>query len=303
MASALLIRLRPIGPWRYGPGDGAQDRVDTAYRSDRVFSAVTIAMRQLGFLDEWLDATARTAEPQISFGSLFPYQGDALFSAPPANLWPPAAAQLSAPNPAFLNKIRWSEVRFVPVSVIESLLLGQPIPADQWVADAASGCLLRRDRPGSPPFRVSVRSGAAVDRLTQSGLHVSSCACIEFEPDAGLWTVARFRDDSSEPAWSERLKACFRLLADTGFGGRRTSGWGKAETPVFRQGAWPGILLPKLGRSAQPDASSNGNGSLFWLLSLYSPAGNDSVDWKSGEYRIVLRGGRVEADHSSGAQK
>ena len=32
-----------------------------------------------------------------------------------------------------------------------------------------------------------------------------------------------------------------------------------------------------------------------WLLSLFSPASDDSVDWQQGNYRVVARTGRVES--------
>lgn len=289
---AILIRLRPKGPWRYGPGDGAQDRVDLVYRSDRVFSAVTVAMQQLGFIEEWLEATARANVPAVAFSSLYPYQGDTLFATPPTTVWPPAANQLSAPNPAFLGKIRWTGVQLVPVTVIETLLNGRTVPADQWVADAGTGCLLRRDRPGSAPFRVTARNTAAVDRVTRSAIQVSSTACVEFEPDAGLWTVARFSDGAAASAWQERVQACFRLLADSGFGGRRTQGWGKADVPDFRRGTWPNVILPRLNRNGSGDGA--GESSLYWMLSLYSPASTDAIDWSAGDYRLTVRGGRAE---------
>lgn len=295
MQPAVLIRLRPAGPWRYGPGDGAHDRVDAVYRSDRVFSAVTMAMRQFGFLEEWLDATARASMSAVVFSSLYPYQGDTLFATPPASVWPPPAGQLTAPNPAFLGKIRWNAVQLVPLSVIEALLSGRTVPADQWTADAGTGCLLRRDRPGSAPFRVAARTSAAVDRVTRSAIQVSSSACVEFEPDSGLWTVARFRDGGAAAAWQERLQACFRLLADSGFGAGRTRGWGKTETPEFRRGTWPQVILPRLARNAV-NGDDGAEPSLYWLLSLYSPAPADAIDWSGGDYQLTVRGGRVEAD-------
>lgn len=299
---AVLIRLRPTGPWRYGPGDGASDRVDTLFRSDRVYSAVSVAMQQLGHLEEWLEATARATVPVVAFSSLFPYQGDTLFATPPASVWPPPASQLTAPNPAFLAKIRWNAVQLVPLSVIETLLSGRSVPADQWIADPATGCLLRRDRPGSTPFRVAVRTAAAVDRVTRGAIEVSSAACVEFEPDAGLWTAARYRDAAAASAWQERVQACFRLLADSGFGGRRTHGWGKTEPPEFKRGTWPGIILPRLSRELA-EINGGSEASLFWLLSLYSPSSTDAIDWKGGDYRLTLRGGRVDSLAASGSLK
>jgi CRISPR type III-A-associated RAMP protein Csm4 len=290
---AVLVRLRPRGPWRYGPGDGSRDRVDTLYRSDRLYSAVTLAMAQLGHLSEWLDITAKASDSAVVFSSLFPYQGETLFVTPPATLWPPPANLVSTPSPVFLAKLRWTAARFVPVNLVESILSGQNILADQWLPDAESGCLLRRDRPSSSPFRTVVRTTAAVDRVTRSAVHVDSTACVEFEPGSGLWAVAKFASPEAESAWSERVKAAFRLLADSGFGGRRKSGWGQAEAPQFQEGNWPSVLMPKLGRLANNGTETEP--SLYWLLSLYAPGSQDAIDWRSGEYKITTRGGRVES--------
>ena len=191
----------------------------------------------------------------------------------------------------------------MPLTAIDSLLTGQALLADQWFPDPESACLLRRDRPSSSPFRAIARSSAAVDRLTKTGGEVKSLAGVEFEAGAGLWTVARFRDAAAESAWSQRVQGAFRLLADSGFGGGRSKGWGQTQAPEFQKGAWPGLLLPKVGR-----AQRNGNGdapasSFYWLLSLYSPSPADTIDWTGGDYRLVLRSGRVESSAASGALK
>jgi CRISPR type III-A-associated RAMP protein Csm4 len=304
MQPGLLIRLRPLGAWRFGPSDGGHDRVDTLYRSDRLYSAVTLAMQRLDLLDEWLSATAGAAAPAIVFSSLFPFQGDTLYAIPPATLWPPPPVLLHSPSPVFLTKIRWKTARFVPLSVIDSLVTGRPILADQWLPDPESGCLLRRDRPSSSPFRVVVRSTAAVDRLTHASDETKPLACVEFEPSAGLWTVARFADAVQEQIWSSRLQAALQLLRDSGFGGGRGKGWGQTQAAEFQAGAWPALLLPKLGRllrNAPPSASDAGG--LFWLLSLYSPAPGDKVDWAGGNYSLSARGGRIESRAASGGMK
>ena len=103
MPAGLLIRLRPVGPWRIGPDSGDRDRVDRIYHSDSLYSAVTSAMARLDMLDAWLDATARSAEPAVRFSSCFPYQGDTLLVVPPRNLWPPPPS----------SKVRWKGARFV----------------------------------------------------------------------------------------------------------------------------------------------------------------------------------------------
>jgi CRISPR type III-A-associated RAMP protein Csm4 len=305
MQPGLLIRLRPLGAWRFGPADGGHDQVDTLYRSDRLYSAVTLAMQRLGFLEEWIEATADAAKPAVVFSSLYPFQGETLYAIPPANLWPPPQPLLNTPSPVFLAKIRWKSARFVPLSVIDSLITGQPILADQWLPDAESGCLLRRDRPSSSPFRVVARSTAAVDRLNQTSDEVRPLACVEFEQSAGLWTVARFAGTAEEQAWSSRLQAALRLLSDSGFGGGRTRGWGQTQAAEFQAGAWPGILLPKLGRLLRnaPAVAGEEGSAAYWLLSLYSPAASDKVDWSGGHYSLSTRGGRVESLSGTGALK
>ena len=255
-------------------------------------------MDQLGYMPEWLDEN--THDPGMTFSSLFAFLGDTLFAPPPSTLWPPPLALLTTPSPTFLTKIRWGAARFVPLSLIDSLLTGQPILADQWLPDPESGCLLRRDRPSASPFRISMRGGAAVDRISRRGGEAHSSACVEFEPGSGLWAVVRFRDASVESFWRSRIEAAFRLLADSGFGGGRTKGWGKAYAPEFQRGSWPGLLLPKTGRFTEP---VNGGTSLYWLLSLYSPAAGDTVDWTAGDYRLTVRSGRTESPSQSGALK
>lgn len=293
MQQALLVRIRPTGPWRYGPGEGGLDRVDTLYRSDRLYSALTLAMRDLGFLQEWLQATTQ-APSSMSFSSLFPFQSESLFAIPPATAWPPAPALLNTPSPVFLSKIRWKAAQFVPVMLIDSLLSGQGILADQWLPDPESGCLLRRDRPSSSPFRVTIRHSAAVDRVSRTSFETHAAACVEFEASSGLWSVVRFADETVESAWSNRMESAFRLLSDSGFGGGRTRGWGKSQAPEFQRGTWPGLLFPKLARNiARRNGSHNGNdaGSQFWMLSLYSPAAGDRNDWSAGSYELILRAG------------
>lgn len=306
MQPAVLIRLTPAGPWRYGPGDGGGNRIDLMFRSDRVYSAITLAMRHLGFLEEWLDVTARNSTSSVTFSSLFPYQSETLFVPPPLTLWPPPSSSVSTASPAFLTKLRWKAARFVPLTLVESILRGESILADQWIADPESGCLLRRDRPSTSPCRVVVRSSVSVDRMTHNTVRIDKSACVEFEASSGLWGLVRFADASAEATWNLRLQGAFRLLADTGFGAHRTRGWGQTEEPRFEQGEWPALLFPKLGRNlgnGSHTADQNDGVSLYWLLSLYSPSAIDTIDWSGGNYEPTLRGGRVEGAVGSGVEK
>jgi hypothetical protein len=56
--SALLVKLRPQGAWRIGPGSGARGRAECVLPSDTLYSAVTQALGSLGWMEPWLAATA-----------------------------------------------------------------------------------------------------------------------------------------------------------------------------------------------------------------------------------------------------
>jgi CRISPR type III-A-associated RAMP protein Csm4 len=83
--------------------------------------------------------------------------------------------------------------------------------------------------------------------------------------------------------WTEPIQTAFRWLADSGFGGQRSSGWGRSEAPVFSEVA--GLL------AAQAESNDH------WLLSPFSPAPTDEVAWDRGSYTVLTRGGWVE-NHS-----
>src|SRR5262249_16643324 len=156
-----------------------------------------------------------------------------LFVVPPRNYWPPPASA----------KVRWKGARFVPLSVVADLVSGQPVAEDKWMIDGASECLVPSAAPAvAGPFRSSVRSSAARDRQGGGGW-ADWAAGLEFTPGRGLWMVASFSGDAAREQWQERLHAALRLLADSGFGGKRSRGWGRAEMPEVTAGALPDLLF------------------------------------------------------------
>lgn len=277
-APSLLIRLHPAGPWRIGPDSGVRDRVDRIYHSDALYSAVTWALLRLGLLEPWLEATARAPEPAVRMASCFPFVEDLLLVTPPRNLWPPPPS----------SKVRWKGARFVPWSAVETLAAGQALSENEWIIDAASECLLPDRTPALPgPFRVAVRSSAAVDR-SGGGVAPHSTACLEFTRGSGLWTIVRFANQEAFERWRQPVAAAFRLLADSGLGGERSRGWGRCQAVEFEDGA------------PRPLAAADG---AFWLLSLFHPAPSDSIDWQRGNYVLTTRGGRVESASGWGDPK
>jgi CRISPR type III-A-associated RAMP protein Csm4 len=140
-------------------------------------------------------------------------------------------------------------------------------------------------------FRAAVRSSAAIDRSGE-GATPHSVACLEFTSGSGLWFVAAFADDAAQAQWSERMKAAIRLLADSGFGGERSRGWGRSQTPEFREDA-----------SLLADSTRHETESGHWMLSLFHPAASDAVDWQRGNYSLTTRGGRIESAAGWGEMK
>jgi len=242
MNPGLVIKLRPAGPWRIGPDSGARNKVDVIYHSDSLYSAVTSAMARLGGIEEWLDATARAAAPKVCFSSCFPFLDEIGFVVPPRTLWPPIAPSLMS------AAVRWKSARFVPLAVVQAMLRGQVLDKDQWAVDGASACLIPAGSPG--PFRSSVRWSAAVDRLSGASER-HGMACLEFRAGAGLWTVASFLDQAARDRWIEPVKAAFRWLADSGFGGERSRGWGRAESPEFIEGLLPELIVGTGGQAPE----------------------------------------------------
>ena len=395
MNPGLVVKLRPAGPWRIGSDTGARNRVDTVYHSDSLYSAVCSAMARVGTLEEWLDATARAAEPAVCFSSCFPYVEETLCVVPPRTVWPPASAGISA-------RVRWKSARFVPLEIVRGILAGRKIDEFLWSLDGPSECVTPAGRPG--PFRTSVRWSAAVDRLT-GATERHSTACIEFRTGCGLWLIASFRDQAARDRWQGPVKAALLLLADSGFGGERSRGWGRSEAPEFVEGDLPDMILPppeapqatglmeeaildrlvaelvggeaavggeekeeeatggspadlgvcptdlavsptdagaevKSEAAAMAQASAEivagvavleaeeeavetqvefepvepepepamalsvaGAPQSHWLLSLYTPAAGDTVDWRRGSYTVLTRGGRVESAAGSGELK
>jgi CRISPR/Cas system CSM-associated protein Csm4 (group 5 of RAMP superfamily) len=275
-------------------------------------------MSTLGMRDAWLDATARRPEgPAARFSSCFPFLGETPFIVPPRSLWPPIGGVGAI-------KTRWKSARFIPLPLVAALLDGQPLHEDQWTVDGASECLLPAGQPG--PFRTSVRWSAAIDRLTGNAERHST-ACIEFRRDAGLWAIVSFLDDAAHARWSEPVRGALKLLADSGFGGERARGWGRSAQPEFIEGMLPDLILPRA--PARPDPETRGRGDAespaagespqievapepppaqsgatsHWLLSLFTPGPDDAVDWKSGNYTVIARGGRIDSPAGFGERK
>lgn len=287
MKPALLIRIRPSTPWRLGPESGSLGEAAAILHSDAVFSAVTLAMEQLGWMEAWLEASADPwREPAVRFTSAFPWQRSLLYVPPPKGLWPPEGAS---------PKVRWKGARLVPAAVVGALLRGEKLNED-WEVDGYSSCLIPSgSRSATGPFRFLLRSMAAVDRMTGGHALPYVAGCVQFAPASGLWCAAQFATQTAYAVWAPRIEAAFRLLADTGMGGMRSRGFGRARSLDFQAGLLHELLFGPKG--------TPGAGGAWWLLSLMIPAQADPVRWDQGHYEIVKRRGRVGSIQGSGFEK
>ncbi len=294
MPPAFVVRFFPTGPWRIGPDSGERDRVETMLHSDALYSAVSQSLAQLGLLEEWLRATFQNpAGPVVRFSSCYPFQDDLRFVVPPSSLWPPPPSL----------KVRWKGARFVPLKVVEDLVAERPLDEEQWRVDGLSQCLVPAEWSRGP-FQPAIRSNAAIDRLSGNAV-AHRTACLEFSPGAGMWALAAFAGEEAKARWVEPVRAALRLLADTGLGGERARGWGRFQQPEFLEGTLPDLVLgPGPADPPVPDeAPQPATEAAYWLLSLFSPAEKDTVDWGRGCYSLLARGGRVQSPSAHGRLK
>lgn len=283
--SSLLFKLRPAGPVRLAPDSGERHHTGRVLHSDTLYSALTQAMGRLGRMEEWLAATVvADAEPAVRISSGFPFKSNQLFVPPPQSLWP---------LPPSL-KVRWKAARFITASASLSLMTQGTLTEEQWSVDAMSECLMPSGMQGGP-FRETLRSSVAVDRMG-TGAAPFQTACLEFAPDSGLWFAVEFRSTEIWNEWRAAVEGAVRLLADSGIGGERSRGWGHFSQVDVREGDF-GPLVFGTGWSAPAEANGQ------WLLSVFSPAAGDTVDWTKGAYSTVERGGRVESSAGWGAVK
>ena len=180
MNPGLVVKLRPSGPWRIGPDSGARNRVDVIYHSDSLYQRGHQRDVALGQLEEWLDATARSATPAVCFSSCFPFVEEIGFVVPPRTVWPPLVAFAS-----MAARVRWKSARFIPLGMVQTILAGEPLDEDRWSIDGAERLPGSRGTGGPVPHVGALgRGGGPVERASER----HSTACIEFRAGAGLWT-------------------------------------------------------------------------------------------------------------------
>ena len=101
-----------------------------------------------------------------------------------------------------------------------------------------------------------------------------------------------FANQDAVARWEAPVRSALRLLADSGFGGERSRGWGRSEDPEWEPWTPP-----------QSPASEEAGEQAYWLLSVFTPSSGDAVDWNRGSYSTVSRRGRIESSARWGEPK
>jgi CRISPR type III-A-associated RAMP protein Csm4 len=105
-----------------------------------------------------------------------------------------------------------------------------------------------------------------------------------------LWTVVQFDSEDAAAQWEEPVRSALRVLADSGFGGERSRGWGRSAEPQWEP--W-----------SPPQSSEESSERAYWLLSVFTPSTSDAVDWSRGSYSTLHRTGRIESSSRWGEPK
>ena len=205
--------------------------------------------------------------PAVRFSSFFPFHGDTLLVVPPRSLWPPPES----------TKIRYKGAHFVPLSVIESLLADKAIDEDRWAVDGESECLVPIE-PGSRAISrrsaIQRRSGPAA--ATRRWKFIPRRA---WNSRAGPASGPSCNSPTKLPRRDGKRRfgvrcCCWPIPASAA--SARAAGAARK-----RPNGSPGAATRRSCRAPPEQA--------HWLLSLYTPAENDAVDWKRGNYATVSR--------------
>lgn len=232
-----LFRFAPRGPVRFGRGDAG---ANPTTGSDTLFSALCLALRDLYGpvrLASFLRAAA-SGEAPVRFSSLVPYIGD--------------------------------------TTLLPTPLLGTNTAS--WVSPSRFAALIQGTDPGDATTMqdgiVAVNAGeAATEKVWQEATFGSdSTRAVVFAPDCGLAAYAVV-----SPDWNEYVQAALKSLGDSGFGGRRSRGFGQFDVTQHTA-----------------DLPTSPNAAAYCVLSRYVPTASELADG------VLNNGARVRLIDSSG---
>ncbi len=198
------VKLKPKSPIRVGGLKGFES-YDELIHSDTIFGAVANAIAYLNLdINEFIEK-ARIGEIRIS--SAFPYRENELFFPPPV-----VRPKVEGNEKDFLKKYRKS---FLRKDTFENILKGESVSGDSTMAKIEHFA-----------HYVDIAS-VTLDRITKnSALYIYTV--ITLKEGCGLYVLV----DSSDGDFKKFIKPAFKLLADEGIGGNRTTGFGHFDFEV-----------------------------------------------------------------------
>jgi CRISPR-associated protein Csm4 len=317
MAKLVCYRLVAQSAWHLGERGVGMEETSVILHADTLFSAVCLALAELGAdLVDMLERFPGYAGSQLSPGqppfwitSAFPFSGQVYLFPRPLLPFPFQKAAGGLPR---LGKTL-KRIQFVSKAVLEKLLAGEPMddellmPDPQRPSEVAvrkealiqSGRVwIARDELDRLSADVDRYTGAVriwadaprprvtLDRITNRS-QVYAAGEVVFAAGSGLFFLASYQDD--DPAWREKLESALRLLADTGIGGERSSGFGRFELRVDDQF--------HLEEPAEPD------GYLTLAPTWPTPAEIQANLMHDSAYQLINRRGWVGSPRGLNLQK
>lgn len=231
--------LQPRAPFHFGVrGVGVEATALTA-RSDTLFSALCITLRELCgeaelevFLDQFPTAEAPNRDPPLLLSAGLPYAGDVCFY--PRPLLPVPALE---GDPA--EQKHQKKITFVSETIFRTWVSGGDMlqhydrPKRRnllhggrvWVTAKERAALadrfLNEDTGQVRMWAVGDVPRVTVDRISSSS-SVYQAGQVRFAPGAGLYLLVVWRDGE----WRDRFWEVLQVLGDAGIGGERSSGYG-----------------------------------------------------------------------------
>ncbi|MBN1815273.1 MAG: type III-A CRISPR-associated RAMP protein Csm4 [Anaerolineae bacterium] len=292
---AMAYALRPRAPFHFGVrGVGVEATAMTA-RSDSLFSALCITLRELygeaeltGFLERFPTREHPDRDPPLLLSAGLPYAGDVRFY--PRPLLPTPGLEHDPAEQKYQKKIN-----LVSETIFRAWISGDDVlpyydrPQRQnllhggrvWVTTDERTTLSRsddfvdEDTGQVRMWTVGDVSRVTVDRAS-SASSVYQAGQVRFAPGAGLYLLAAWRDDE----WRDRFWKVLQVLGDAGIGGERSSGYG-LFTPL------------EPASVALPDAE----GAERWatLSSCWPLPGQEGILGRGAAYQLENRRGWMDS--------
>jgi len=290
---AYLLEAR--SPFHFGERGVGLEGASTVLHSDTLFSALCLALRELGEdLDSLLRRFPRVdkgenlsdGEAPFLLSSAFPFaRGVYLFPKP--MVW---LGELE--DAPFESRKEIRDVEFVSKPLFEAMLTGQSVrgflkselllqDGSVWVTPGEAEALgsLADPYAGIRLWAEETVPRVTVDRATNRS-EVYSVGRVRFAEGGGLFFLAEYRDREVRPMVEKALRA----LGDVGIGGERSSGHGQFHLEV--------ALAPAALKLPGPEESN-----AFVTLSLYWPTRQEvgAGVLEGASYRLLQRRGWVSS--------